>query len=105
MTIFHSHIYEIADKKTAYNEVCLYSETRLKRTTRDRQNPFVITVIRYNRVNLCSKWTIGTEIFVRYNRVFVKTVFVITEFYCSIFGFFDYQKFDFTAFNILSAKF
>jgi len=37
--------------------------------------------VRYNRVNLCTKWTFGTKIFVRYNRVFVITEFVITEFH------------------------
>jgi len=43
--------------------------------------------VRYNRVDLCSKWTFGSEIFVGYNRVsdrynqmFVLTEFVITEF-------------------------
>jgi len=33
------------------------------------QKPFVITGIRYNRVNMCSKWTFVTELFVRYYRV------------------------------------
>ena len=41
--------------------------------------------VRYNRVNLCNKCSFGTKISVRYNRVFVVTEFVITEFHCTIF--------------------
>ena len=44
--------------------------------------------IRYNWDDLCTRWSFGTENFVRHNRVFVITEFiitefVITEFYCS----------------------
>jgi hypothetical protein len=45
---------------------------------------FVITGFRYNRVHLCSKMTNFPKKFVRYNRVFVITEFVTTEFYCII---------------------
>jgi len=41
------------------------------------QPGFVITGLIY-----VVKWPIGTEQFVRYNRVFVITEFVITEFHC-----------------------
>jgi len=37
--------------------------------SRDRPNLFVITGVRYNRVDLCCKMVIWTEYFVRYNRV------------------------------------
>jgi hypothetical protein len=48
-----------------------YSQTRLKRTARDRPFLFVITGVRYCRVNLCTKMTTMSSKTVRYNRVFV----------------------------------
>ena len=55
-----------------------YSETAW-----DKPKPFVITGVCHNRVNLCSKLTFGTKLFVCYNRVFVISEFVITEFHCT----------------------
>jgi hypothetical protein len=63
-----------------------YSQTRLKRTARDRTFLFVITGVRYNRVNLCTYMTNFALKSVRYNRVFVITEFVITEFHCTLFA-------------------
>ena len=48
---------------------------------------FVITRIHYNQVDLCRKWSFGTDTFVHYNRVFVITEFVITLLHCIFFPF------------------
>ncbi len=39
--------------------------------------------VRYNRVNMCTKITNFASKSVRYNRVFVITKFLITEFHCT----------------------
>jgi len=46
-------------------------------------NEQIGTGVRYNRANLCSKGSFWTEIFVRYNQVFVIAEFVINEFHCT----------------------
>ncbi len=48
-----------------------YTQTRFQRTALDQPFLFVITGVRYNRVNLCAKITNLPLKSVRYNRVFV----------------------------------
>ena len=38
-----------------------------------RPDLFIVTGIRYNWVDLCTKWSFGNEYVLRYNRVFVIT--------------------------------
>ncbi len=54
------------------NQIYLkYSQTRFQRTAWDRPFLFVITGVRYKRVDLCTKKTKLTSKTVRYNREFV----------------------------------
>jgi hypothetical protein len=48
-----------------------YSQTRLQRLAQDRPFLFVISEVRYNRVNICTKMINSTSKTVHYNLVFV----------------------------------
>ena len=47
----------------------------------ERPNLFATTGVCYNWVDMCTKWSFGTEISFHYNRVFVLTEFVTSEFH------------------------
>ncbi len=69
-----------------------YSQTRLLRTTRDWPFLLVITGVRYNKVNLCTKMTNSTKKSVRYNRVLVNNRVCYNKDFCSL-SLFQFRRF------------
>ena len=70
----------IIKQSSFYENIFLYFNVQSNLVITNSSGP--TRCVRYNRVDLCTKWSLMTENFVRYNRVFVITEFVITGFHC-----------------------